>query len=224
MLVMAALFAIFPDETRPAYAEATAGKPALASTDSITAASMPATAPEQVKVRPTPPSEPPAVSAPEDPRAAIPSVGINPIEDLRARHLTLPLKGAVPEDVHDMFNETRGGTRRHEAVDMLAPRNTPIVAVEDGTIARLFFSNAGGITIYQMDPTKTYIYYYAHLEKYADGLAEGDQVKRGQLLGYVGTSGNAPRDTPHLHFAISKMTDDKHWWEGTALDPFQVFR
>jgi murein DD-endopeptidase MepM/ murein hydrolase activator NlpD len=176
-------------------------------------------------MRPTPASEPPAVTAPEEPQAvAVPSIGVNPIEELRSRHLDLPVKGASREDVHDMFNEMRGGTRRHEAVDMLAPRNTPVVAVEAGTIGRLFFSKAGGITIYQFDPTDTYVYYYAHLERYADELKEGDKVKRGQLLGYVGTSGNAPRDTPHLHFAIFKMTDEKHWWEGTAIDPFQVLR
>lgn len=229
MLVMAGLFAIFPDQTRPALASAV---PIVAPVADTTAAARGASrtaaasdAPTPVEVRPTPTSEPPAVTAPEVPQAvAIPSVGVNPIEDLRDRHLTLPIKGAVPADVHDMFNETRGGNRRHEAVDMLSPRNTPIIAVEDGSIARLFFSKAGGITIYQMDPTRTYIYYYAHLEKYADGLKEGDKVKRGQLLGYVGTSGNAPRDTPHLHFAIAKMTDEKHWWQGTPIDPFQVLR
>ncbi|MDO8678435.1 MAG: peptidoglycan DD-metalloendopeptidase family protein [Acidobacteriota bacterium] len=229
MLVMAALFAIFPDQTRPAlananpiaapfksssppaFAEATAGKQALE--------------PAPTEVRPTPSGEPPAVTAPEEPQAvAIPSIGVAPVEDLRGRHLDLPVKGAVPEDVHDMFNEMRGGTRRHEAIDMLAPRNTPVVAVEAGTIGRLFFSQAGGITIYQFDPTNTYVYYYAHLERYADGLKEGDKVKRGQLLGYVGTTGNAPRDTPHLHFAIFKMTDEKRWWEGTPIDPFQVLR
>lgn len=220
MLVMAALFAIFPDETRPAFAETAAGKQAFESS----AAVPPATKPNEVK--PTPAEEPaPIAPAPQAVAIpSIPSVGINPIEDLRDRHLTLPLKGAVPGDVHDMFNEKRGGTRRHEAIDMLAPRNTPVIAVEDGSIARLFFSQAGGITIYQFDPTSTYVYYYAHLEKYADGLTEGDKVKRGQLLGYVGTTGNAPRDTPHLHFAIFKMSDKKQWWQGTALDPFQVFR
>ena len=227
MLVMAALFAIFPDQTRPALANAIAAPEpvARAAAPATPSSAAPPPAPALLEVRPTSTSEPPAVTAPDEPQAvAIASIGVNPVEDLKSRHLDLPVKGAVPEDVHDMFNEMRGGTRRHEAIDMLAPRNTPVVAVEAGTIGRLFFSKAGGITIYQFDPTNTYIYYYAHLERYADGLKEGDKIKRGQLLGFVGTTGNAPRDTPHLHFAIFKMTDEKHWWQGTPIDPFHVLR
>ena len=235
MLVMAALFAIFPDQTRPAFAEATAGKPAESSAASSNPSSPlalksssdsvppPATGPTEV--RPTPSSEPPGATAPEEPQAvAIPSIGVDPIADLKRRDLEMPVKGADDDDVKDMFDDMRGGSRRHEALDILAPRNTPVVAVEDGTIARLFFSKAGGITIYQADPTNTYIYYYAHLEKYVDGLKEGQKVKRGELIGYVGTSGNAPPNTPHLHFAIFKMTDQKRWWEGTPINPFQVLR
>ena len=154
----------------------------------------------------------------------MPSIGVDPVEDLKRRDLELPVKGAAEKDVKDMFDDMRGGSRRHEALDILAPRNTPVVAVDAGTIARLFFSKAGGITVYQSDPTNAYIYYYAHLEKYADGLKEGQKVKRGELLGYVGTTGNAPRDTPHLHFAIFKMTDKKQWWQGIPINPFQVLR
>ena len=109
-------------------------------------------------------------------------------------------------------------------MDILAPRNTPIHAVEGGRIAKLFFSKAGGITVYQFDPSEQYCYYYAHLERYADGLQEGQTVKQGDVLGYVGTSGNAPKDTPHLHFAVSRLAADKHWWEGTPIDPYDVLR
>jgi murein DD-endopeptidase MepM/ murein hydrolase activator NlpD len=132
--------------------------------------------------------------------------------------------GIKSEELRDTFNDKRGGTRRHEAIDVLAPRNTPVLAVEDGKVAKLFFSQGGGITIYQFDPSEQYVYYYAHLERYADGLEEGDKIKRGDVIGYVGTTGNAPRDTPHLHFAIFKMTDEKRWWEGTAIDPYSVLR
>jgi murein DD-endopeptidase MepM/ murein hydrolase activator NlpD len=227
MLVMAALFAIFPDQTRPALASANSiAAPAPAETRAVapsTASAPPATGPTEV--RPTPSSEPPGASAPEEPQAvAFPSIGVDPIADLKGRDLELPVKGADDDDIKDMFDDMRGGSRRHEALDILAPRNTPVVAVEDGTIARLFFSKAGGITIYQADPTNTYIYYYAHLEKYVDGLKEGQKVKRGELIGYVGTTGNAPPNTPHLHFAIFKMTDEKRWWEGTPINPFQVLR
>ena len=122
------------------------------------------------------------------------------------------------------YHDARSGGREHEALDILAPRNTPVVAVEDGTIAKLFFSKAGGTTVYQYDPTREYCYYYAHLERYADGLKDGDAVHRGQVIGYVGTSGNAPKDTPHLHFAVFRLTAEKHWWEGTPIDPYDILK
>jgi murein DD-endopeptidase MepM/ murein hydrolase activator NlpD len=146
------------------------------------------------------------------------------IADLKTRHLLLPLPGLQADDLQDTFHDRRGSDREHEALDILAPRNTPILAVEDGRIAKLFFSKAGGITIYQFDPTERYAYYYAHLERYADNLAEGRAVKRGDTIGYVGTSGNAPKDTPHLHFAVFALTPEHHWWEGAPVDPFDIWR
>ncbi len=146
------------------------------------------------------------------------------IQDLRERRLDLPVKGAARGELRDSFTDRRDGVRLHEAIDLLAPRNTPVLAVEDGKIAKLFVSKAGGITIYQFDPSSRYIYYYAHLEKYADGLADGSKVQRGQVVGYVGTSGNAPKDTPHLHFAVFQLTEKKQWWQGTPLDPYLVLK
>ena len=146
------------------------------------------------------------------------------ISDLRKRHLEVPVEGVSREKLHDSFDDMRGDARRHEAIDILAPRNTPVLAVEDGTIVKLFHSVAGGITIYQFDPSSTYVYYYAHLERYADGLIEGATVKRKQVIGYVGTSGNAPKNTPHLHFSISRLTEKKHWWEATPIDPYAVLK
>jgi murein DD-endopeptidase MepM/ murein hydrolase activator NlpD len=136
--------------------------------------------------------------------------------------LVLPVQGITPEKLQDTFNDTRGGGRVHEALDILAPRNTPILAVEDGRVAKLFTSKQGGLTIYQFDPTETYAYYYAHLERYADGVKEGVVLRRGQVIGFVGTSGNAPPDTPHLHFAIFRLTPEKRWWEGEPLNPFPI--
>ena len=144
------------------------------------------------------------------------------LEDLRDRELLFPLQGFTPEGISDSFQEARGD-HLHEAIDIIAPRNTPVVAVEAGKIARLWISQYGGITIYQFDPTTTYAYYYAHLESYAHNLKEQDWVKKGQVIGYVGTSGNAPKETPHLHFTIYKLTDEKHWWEGTPINPYQVY-
>ena len=210
MVVMAALFTIFP-----AGPWAAAGPP-------MQAASRPAST--VAKVRPSAVETPPAVTAPEQTVAAVPSISADPFAVLRDRRLDIPVKGANREDLRESFDEQRGSSRRHEAIDLLAPRHTPVVAVEDGTIARLFLSNAGGITVYQFDPSTTYVYYYAHLQAYAEGLKEGDRVKRGDVLGYVGTTGNAPQDTPHLHFAIFQMTDKKEWWQGTPLDPYKVLR
>jgi murein DD-endopeptidase MepM/ murein hydrolase activator NlpD len=138
--------------------------------------------------------------------------------------LRLPIDGVDVESLKGGFAETRGSNRPHEAVDILAPRNTPIHAVEDGKIAKLFTSKAGGLTIYQFDPQERRCYYYAHLERYADRIAEGQTVSQGDVIGYVGTSGNAPANTPHLHFAVFELNADKHWWQGTPIDPYRVFR
>ncbi|MCA1559549.1 MAG: M23 family metallopeptidase [Acidobacteria bacterium] len=143
--------------------------------------------------------------------------------DLVGRGLVIPVEGIKKDQLTRQFSEKRGA-RMHEALDILAPRNTPVKAVEDGTIARLFFSKAGGITVYQFDPSGNYCYYYAHLGRYADGLSEGDRVKKGQVIGYVGSSGNAPKDAPHLHFAVFRLTAEKRWWEGTPLDPYDLLR
>jgi murein DD-endopeptidase MepM/ murein hydrolase activator NlpD len=147
-----------------------------------------------------------------------------PIDILRAKHLRLPIDDADVQAMQGQFGDRRdSGARGHEAVDMLAPRGTPVHAVEDGTVARLFLSKLGGITVYQFEATGRFCYYYAHLERYAEGLREGQQVSRGDVIGYVGISGNAPPDTPHLHFAIFELTPEHHWWEGTPLDPWAAF-
>ena len=169
----------------------------------------------------------PVAAAPADGAVAPLSSTVPPpasVEELRRRALTIPVEGIKPDQLVDSFSDARSGARVHEALDILAPRNTPVKAVEDGTIARLFFSKAGGITIYQFDPSEQFCYYYAHLERYADGLQEGQKVERGQVLGYVGTTGNAPKDTPHLHFAVFRLTAAKHWWEGTPIDPYPILR
>jgi peptidoglycan LD-endopeptidase LytH len=143
--------------------------------------------------------------------------------ELRERHLEIPVVGVRADQLTSHFDDPRNG-RPHEALDILAPRNTPVRAVEDGKIVRLFFSKAGGITVYQFDPSERYCYYYAHLERYADGLREGQTVRRGETLGFVGTSGNAPKDVPHLHFAVFRLTSEKHWWQGTPIDPYEILR
>jgi murein DD-endopeptidase MepM/ murein hydrolase activator NlpD len=164
------------------------------------------------------------VSEPTEPVTTTPKIGREPLADLRSRHLEIPVRGVTPSALVDSYDDSRDGGRSHEALDILSPRNTPVLAVEDGTIAKLFQSQAGGTTIYQFDPTSTYAYYYAPLERYADGLREGQIVHRGDVIGYVGTSGNAPENVPHLHFAIFKLGPDKKWWQGTTIDPYDALK
>jgi peptidoglycan LD-endopeptidase LytH len=140
-------------------------------------------------------------------------------ELLRARGLAFPVEGSNPRELRDTFLDKRGANV-HEALDIVAPRGTRVLAVDDGRVEKLFTSVRGGLTVYQLDPTETFCYYYAHLQSYAGGLKEGDVLRRGALVGFVGTSGNAPPETPHLHFTIFKLGPEKRWWEGTAINPF----
>jgi murein DD-endopeptidase MepM/ murein hydrolase activator NlpD len=144
------------------------------------------------------------------------------LQRLRARELRFPVPGVDARTLRDDFADARGA-RAHEAIDILAPRGTPVVAVDDGTVVKLFNSARGGLTVYQFEPTASYCYYYAHLDRYAAGLREGLALKKGDLVGYVGTTGNAPPQTPHLHFAIFKLGPEKRWWEGVAVNPFTLW-
>ena len=141
--------------------------------------------------------------------------------DLGGGRLLFPVPAASAGAMSDSFADRRG-TRAHLAVDIRAPRGSPVVAADDGRVARLSSSRAGGLSIYQFDAAERYCYYYAHLERYAEGLTEGQPVKRGQRVGYVGTTGNAPPNTPHLHFAISEVTVPGQWWGGRAIDPYPL--
>jgi len=149
--------------------------------------------------------------------------GEAPPEELRVRGLEFPVAG-IPRSVSDSFDDPRGGSRLHRAVDIMAPRGTPIRAVDGGTIAKLASTGSGGTTIYQYDPAERFCYYYAHLQGYAPGLREGQKVVRGDVIGYVGTTGNAPESTPHLHFAIFRLDDRKEWWNGTPVNPYPLLR
>ena len=164
----------------------------------------------------------PSIGPMEESLSAVAASG--EIEELREKRLAVPVAGIDASTLRSTFREARGAGRQHEAMDILAPRGTPVFASDDGKIAKLFTSAAGGLTIYQFDPHEQYCYYYAHLDSYAAGLTEGQTVKRGQTVGYVGTTGNAPPGTPHLHFAIFKLDSNKRWWDGAPLDPYLVLR
>ncbi|RPD84052.1 M23 family metallopeptidase [Luteimonas sp. 100069] len=173
-------------------------------TDAVVA---PAPLPDRLAVAPAPaPSAPPVAPTPSP----------------ATEGLLLPVQGITLADIHDTFDEARGSERRHEALDIMAPAGTPVVAVADGTIEKLFTSDAGGLTIYQFEPSGRFAYYYAHLQGYAPGLAEGAQVKRGDVLGTVGSTGNADPAAPHLHFAVFRLTPARQWWTGEPINPYPL--
>ncbi|MEO6139007.1 MAG: M23 family metallopeptidase [Luteimonas sp.] len=169
----------------------------------------------------TPPTPPVAVAA--SPAAASPESTAEPPASTPTDALLIPVAGITADQLTDTFNDMRGGgTRRHEAIDIMASRGTPVLAASDGKVAKLFTSVPGGLTIYEFDPTTTYAYYYAHLDHYASDLTDGKQLKRGDVIGYVGSTGDASPDAPHLHFAITQLGPEKQWWKGTAVDPYPL--
>lgn len=138
--------------------------------------------------------------------------------------LLIPVSGVTANQLSDTFGQARGAERRHEALDIMATMGTPVLAVADGKVVKLFDSKPGGLTLYQFDPSETYSYYYAHLDRYASGVSEGMQLKRGDLIGYVGATGNADPAAPHLHFAVFELAPQKHWWQGTPVNPYPLLR
>jgi murein DD-endopeptidase MepM/ murein hydrolase activator NlpD len=138
--------------------------------------------------------------------------------------LTIPVVGVTADELTDSFVDDRGG-RRHEAIDIMAPAGTPVVAAGPGTVEKLLLSDAGGNTIYVRSSDRRTMHYYAHLQGYAPGLSEGQSVSRGQRLGTVGSTGNADPAAPHLHFAVLRSQPQAHWWEPAgAIDPFPLLQ
>ena len=141
---------------------------------------------------------------------------------LLSRHILVPVAGADMSKVEDSFYEPRDGGRTHRAIDILAPRGTPILAADDGKILRMSTSELGGISMYTVDPDARLVYYYAHMDRYNDAMSPGREIVRGDTLGFVGTTGNAPKDTPHLHFQVMRWPADNKYWDGEPIDPFEA--
>ena len=137
--------------------------------------------------------------------------------------LAIPVAGVKPKQLSDTFTQARaGGVRIHDAIDIVAPQGTPVLAAAPGTVEKLFYSQGGGNTVYVRSEDGQWIYYYAHLHGYMPGLAEGQRVKRGQTIGSVGATGNAGSAGPHLHFAIKRMQPGERWWQGTPVNPYPL--
>jgi len=136
--------------------------------------------------------------------------------------LAVPVVGIRADQLSDTYDDARGQGRRHDAIDIMAPEGAPVIAAADGTIEKLFNSVRGGITIYERSSDRKWTYYYAHLSAYAPGLAEGQQVKRGQVIARVGHTGDASAAGPHLHFAVNQMGQSDRWWNGTPINPYPL--
>ena len=155
-------------------------------------------------------------------RNEAPADALSDAEYLWSRRLMVPVAGIAPEEVRDTYHAKRGA-RLHRALDILAPRRTPVLATDDGRIFKLRRNALGGITLYLVDTEERFIYYYAHLQSYRAGLAAGDRVEKGEVIAYVGTSGNAPRNTPHLHFQMSRLDNLERWGRATPMNPHPFF-
>ena len=145
-------------------------------------------------------------------------------EYLRSRDLMVPVHGVKRGALRDTYSAPRSGGRAHLALDIMARKGTRVVAADDGIILRITRNELGGKVIYLSDPARRFVYYYAHLDEWKYGLAEGQRVHRGQLLGTVGTTGNAPANAPHLHFQLMRMGSGGRYWSGEPINPIPYLR
>jgi murein DD-endopeptidase MepM/ murein hydrolase activator NlpD len=172
----------------------------------------------------TPGSSGPSPSPPVPVAPTATTVASAPAATAGLQPLLVPVQGVVAGALQDTFNDARAQGRSHEAIDIMAPAGTPVLAVADGSVEKLFTSVAGGLTVYQFEPSGQYAYYYAHLQGYAPGLAERQALRRGDVIGYVGSTGNANPAAPHLHFAVFQLGPERRWWQGTAINPYPLLR
>jgi peptidoglycan LD-endopeptidase LytH len=194
-----------------------------ASEAAIPAATPPTTPAATPSSPPAPAMTPsPAPSARATPPAAESGVTTDSLPSVAPGSLVIPVAGVRPEQLRDTFNEARSEGRTHNALDIMAACETPVVAAVAGKILRLFTSERGGLTVYQLGPDDKTVYYYAHLSRYADDLAQGQTVAPGKLIGYVGDTGNAGPNNCHLHFAMWAVSDPKKFWSGEDINPYPL--
>jgi len=167
----------------------------------------------------------PAPVLPSGTGSAYPAVVPADLDALKSEGPIIPVAGVALKDLYDSFDDARGGgSRKHEALDIMAVRNTPVLSALSGVLLKFHNSVAGGLTIYASDPSNRYVLMYGHLDHYQPGLKEGDALKKGQVIGFVGSTGDASPTAPHLHLAINRNDNVKEWWKGTPLNPFLVYR
>ncbi len=182
-------------------------------------------APPRVAVPDNTPSSPPATQPPQlrpptstaEPVSPPDTASISP-----GQRLLIPVEGVAAAQLTDTFDDARSQGRRHDAIDIMAPHGSRVLAAADGTVEKLFNSERGGITLYEFDADQHFVFYYAHLAEYAPGIVEGKQLHQGELIGYVGSTGDASADAPHLHFEVSVLGPEKHWWRATSINPYPL--
>lgn len=208
----------------PVASPAATAKPQA--TSSTTGEAQPAPTSEQSEnnnVQPSP-SSPSTTPADASPATSTNTQTLPPAASSNTATLLVPVAGVRPEELRDTFQESRSEGRVHDAIDIPAARGTPVLAAADGRIIKFFNSEKGGITIYQLSADERLVYYYAHLERYADGLSEGYYARRGEVIAYVGDTGNAGPGNYHLHFSVATITDPKRYWTGTNINPYPMLR
>ncbi|HEY0080486.1 MAG TPA: peptidoglycan DD-metalloendopeptidase family protein [Pyrinomonadaceae bacterium] len=221
-----------PSQETPADAPAAPSSPTPSATPAESVSPSPGASPAsspsisaspEASGSPAPQSTPPQAINPQTGNAP-PQASSVPAATGGAPQLSVPVAGVRPEQLQDTYTASRSEGRTHNAIDIIAPRGTPVVAAADGKIVKLFQSVPGGITIYQLSTDEKMVYYYAHLDRYADGLQEGHFARRGETIGYVGDTGNAGSGNYHLHFSVSLISDPKRHWDGVNINPYPLFK
>lgn len=220
MLLGALVYREFGERRAPALATGQECASACASAESSTSHDLSSSRPVSAAAAPPLDSESAAATA----RIGDTTPVASQAAAVAPEQLLVPVEGKTANDLTDTFTDARSQGRSHDAIDIMAQAGTPVLAVADGHVEKLFDSKLGGLTIYQFEPSGKFAYYYAHLQRYADGLAEKQAVRRGQVIGYVGSTGNASADAPHLHFAIFVLGPERRWWEGAAVNPYPVLK
>ena len=209
--------------TRDGDRQVALAPPVVTKTPAAGADATDAAAPTVVAAQAQSPPTAAATAPAPSPQSVAPVAQVAPADVVLAPSgLAMPLPGLQPGRLTDTFTEARGSDRKHDALDIMPPAGTPVLAVADGHVEKLFTSVQGGLTLYQFEPSGRSAYSYAHLQGYAPGIAEGRQLKRGEVIGHVGSTGNANPAAPHLHFAVFLLGPEKQWWKGTPINPYPL--